>query len=287
MSKFNWRHGFTIGLISGGGIVLLLWLSLETASPTIGKMPEPQAECGSTGYDCANDSEGVPDWWYWPRRLFAFEDTIAQWIMMFFTVIAAFFLWRTLVATQAMARDTREIGEAQVRPWLSFTETELDRFEIFPMQPSDIGAMVRVVFHVRSKITNTGNGAAIRARAYAFALATDEYDKHFQEIRTGQIVARFFSGAHGNFMLAPGSVEQFETHIMIDVPKGFVKRPNSFDINVCCTIKYDLFGVSSEHVTSQVFFVRNSQHLQMVSDFEKAMSDPKSVTLLGRDSNAT
>lgn len=68
----------------------------------------------------------MPDWWYWPRRLFSFEDTVAQWVMMVFTVVAALLLLKTLRATQEMAKDTRELGEAQVRAYVSFEVSEID-----------------------------------------------------------------------------------------------------------------------------------------------------------------
>lgn len=41
-------------------------------------------------------------------------------VMAFITAIGVWFVWRTLLATQQMARETREIGEAQVCAYLTF-----------------------------------------------------------------------------------------------------------------------------------------------------------------------
>lgn len=46
------------------------------------------------------------------------SDTLAQWIMAIFTIAVVFLVWRTLIATQAMVRDTRAIGQNQLRPWV-------------------------------------------------------------------------------------------------------------------------------------------------------------------------
>jgi hypothetical protein len=71
-----------------------------------------------------HDSEGGGAWWHWDGGLVSSRDTLAQWIMTVFTVVAAALLFGTLriardtlLATQDMARDTSRIGEAQVRAY--------------------------------------------------------------------------------------------------------------------------------------------------------------------------
>jgi hypothetical protein len=56
----------------------------------------------------------------WDRVIETFvspSDTLAQWIMAVFSVIVVILVWKTFFATQDMARDTREIGGAQVRAY--------------------------------------------------------------------------------------------------------------------------------------------------------------------------
>ncbi len=118
MSKFNWRNGFASGLIVGSVLVVLLCVAVGLATATIDPTTSGNACGGAGSYDCADNSEQVPYGWYWLRRAFAVEDTIAQWVMMAFTIAAAFLLLSTLKTTQGMARDTRDIGQKQARAYL-------------------------------------------------------------------------------------------------------------------------------------------------------------------------
>lgn len=121
MFKSYWRNGFTVGIAVGlfAGIILVLALDW-----TIDPDASAQANCKSTADNCANNSEGLPHGWYWLRRFFAMEDSLAQWIMMIFTVAAAGLLLLTLRATQKMAAGTREIGEKQVRAYIGVDGVE-------------------------------------------------------------------------------------------------------------------------------------------------------------------
>lgn len=56
-------------------------------------------------------------WWLLWRYIYL-EDSLAQWVMCAFTVVAAYYLWRTFRVTQDMAIESTLIGRAQVRAYL-------------------------------------------------------------------------------------------------------------------------------------------------------------------------
>jgi hypothetical protein len=95
MRDNRWSSGLAFGLIGGLTLsaLLLAWLS-----------------------------DGPPSWWKHDGALVTSKDTLANWLVAIFSFIAAILLWLTLRATQAMAKDTRAIGEAQVRAYLSIVK---------------------------------------------------------------------------------------------------------------------------------------------------------------------
>lgn len=116
----GYRNGaFALGLVAGGGLVLnlLLWSAYlaneESDAPT---QPDENPQ-----------SHPIVTYWDWLVGTFiAPSDSVAQWAMALLSLAAVVLLWWTLKAsrqtlnsTRQMARDTREIGEAQVRAYLS------------------------------------------------------------------------------------------------------------------------------------------------------------------------
>ncbi len=166
MSKFSWRNGFTVGIAFGlfAGILLVLVLALNwSIDPTASSNPS----CGGSTNNCADDSEGLPQGWYWLRRFFAMEDTLAQWIMMFFTVAAAGLLLLTLKATQKMAADTRDIGEAQIRAYVEIDNVGLtfDPVDGCDISPDVSSGETDICPKVRFLIRNNGVSPARNIRA--------------------------------------------------------------------------------------------------------------------------
>lgn len=119
MSK-GYRNGaFAIGLLTGGGIVLnlFLWSAYRANKTGEGEKPIPE------------DAQSHPWVSIWDRFISTFidpYDTIAQWSMAALSLVAVYLLWetlkasrKTLSATQEMTRDSKEIGEAQTRAYLS------------------------------------------------------------------------------------------------------------------------------------------------------------------------
>jgi len=88
MSKFSWRRGFAVGLTIGitGTLILVLF---GDQLYDLGKCISKSEHCRNTQTD---EHGNEPEWWYWTRRLLSAEDTLAQWIMAFFTICATIVL---------------------------------------------------------------------------------------------------------------------------------------------------------------------------------------------------
>lgn len=108
MRKNYWRNGFTTGLAVGSLVLLPIIVLLYRTYP-VNCIAEASSHDGCTKIDSQQDQH-----WWLIRGVAYMDDTVAQWIMMIFTVIAVVLVYRTLISTQDMARETTRIGEAQV-----------------------------------------------------------------------------------------------------------------------------------------------------------------------------
>ena len=113
MSKFNWRNGFSVGLIAGICLALLLIfvLTSETSNPINRKTDKEQ--CDSSPEKCAQEDSGFNGSWSVAQRFVSAEDTLAQWAMavlgLFATGISAYavhLLRRTLDETAKVSNET-------------------------------------------------------------------------------------------------------------------------------------------------------------------------------------
>jgi len=115
---------FALGLVVGICLCLIfgLWFSLfsQRIEQPVGTDHDGHGHAYAENYEQENEV----GWWRWTGSLVTSSDTLAQWIMMAFTVGAVFLVWRTLIATQDMARDTRELGIAQSSPIFSLQANE-------------------------------------------------------------------------------------------------------------------------------------------------------------------
>lgn len=142
MSIGNWRNGLAIGLVIGSAAAIIFMLVLDAYSPSINLGSGGDSDCQGGENRCQDFQNGRPDWGYWFRRIFALEDTLAQWIMMAFTIAAAWLLFSTLKATQRMADDSRRIGEAQTRAYMFVSQIEIGQFD--EDKPGRISAIVHI-----------------------------------------------------------------------------------------------------------------------------------------------
>lgn len=127
--------GVLLGVIVTLGAVILLFISYEIF-------------LGNRS-DFASKFWGIVD----PKA------TLATWIGTGFSIVAAYILWRTLRATQAMSEVTREIGSSQSRAWLS-VEVSLERQE-WQQDHS------RMYFTCQMLVENHGHSPAIEVSAFA------------------------------------------------------------------------------------------------------------------------
>ena len=135
----KWLGGLAFGLVAG----LVLW-----------------------GFVVGWLSGGLPDWLHHKDVLVRTEDTLANWLVAFFSIVAAVLLWRTLHATQEMAKHTRRIGEAQVRAYLTVEDASVT--------PEISGAGI-VFWHLMFTVRNSGQSPASKviARASGQLFASD------------------------------------------------------------------------------------------------------------------
>ena len=158
MSKFSWRIGLTIGLTLGSGVTAVLFV--------FGHAIYDFAKCEHSGqcdrYAAKYESENFPSswWWLWDGSIVSASDTLAQWIMAFFTIAVVLLVWRTLIATQDMARDTRDIGQKQARAYLhaKFLDVKISEFNA-----SD-GSNIR--FTAKIMIINSGSTPASQVEIF-------------------------------------------------------------------------------------------------------------------------
>jgi len=129
MPKGNRGTFFAIGLVAGVAVaVFLAMLAVpELRDPSAYYNQQIAAEQHRS--DAAeNKQPNEPQWWYWTRRLVAAEDTLAQWVMAFFTAFAVILLYLTLNATRATLKATREVGNAQVRAYMNVDKVRISDF---------------------------------------------------------------------------------------------------------------------------------------------------------------
>lgn len=232
MFKFPWRNGFAVGITSG--------VCLATVAILFGQAIYDWARCNQNA-ECYRHAakykgEDFPSswWWRWTGDLVSSSDTLAQWIMAIFTIAVVLLVWRTLIATQEMVRDTRDIGQKQARAYLSL---EFVGTEIVPVETDD-GMKMRVTF--QCNLVNNGSTPAFLPQVL--------YDISSRPVGVERIMSADGVGFHdagavGQVIPAGGSVNHTIKHTFaIDVEAHKAKR-NFYCISYI--IKYrDVFNES-------------------------------------------
>lgn len=250
MFRFPWRNGFASGLIVGTILLILLCLIAGLSPAEIEPVSGGNACAASSGNDCSNNSESMPELWYWLRRLFSFEDTIAQWIMTIFTIAAAGLLLLTLRATQNMVRDTREIGEAQTRAYLSF-----DRVEAIFINSGDGFTGV----YIRPRIKNTGQTPADICLTHSLIYISEDRPSEITSVGINT-KSTMRVGSQNNVFLSGGTVRWDDLKIAIE--------RDYFVILVCGIDFEDVFFKQGQDRRTEDFAVRVV--------FNGCLNDPKS-----------
>ena len=150
MSDFSWRHGITAGLtliiaFAIGGYILGHQLGHEVgkkdahtkeyerhAANEIERTclrldPAAEAECVVRVINSAHEQKRAESDLIAQRNMarWALLMLLATIAMTFITAAGAYYVWRTLKATQEIARDTARIGEAQTRAYVHVSGAEL------------------------------------------------------------------------------------------------------------------------------------------------------------------
>jgi len=106
---------------------IFLWSAYYTNEPVKPVSRNPK--------NTQNDHDVMGSWDWFFTTFIDPNDTIAQWGMALLSLAAVYLLWetlkasrKTLKATQEMAGDTREIGEAQVRAYVNVEKAEVRGF---------------------------------------------------------------------------------------------------------------------------------------------------------------
>lgn len=168
------------------------------------------------------------------------------------TLFGVYFVWRTLLATQDMARETREIGEAQTRAYLSIeSATVIDEKGYF--------TKIRIV------IKNTGMTPArnvlIKAKIVPFSIMNE---------------TEFIEGPSLSYDLGSGGFYQFEHHIgtprsMFDFAEWrdsndkmsasiYVEFKDVFES--CWLVKFSFSSTAREFVNNRQLLVLKSEEKQ-------------------------
>jgi hypothetical protein len=231
MSK-GYRNGaFALGLVVGGGIALNVFLWLDYRANY-----KSYAAANSNSNENSSEIGKL-----WDRVLGVFvspSDTLAQWIMAVFTIAVVFLVWRTLVATQEMARDTRHIGEAQTRAYLSF-----DSVEAVFLNDGDGFTGV----YLRPRIKNTGQTPARISLTHSFIYISEDRPSEVRSADTGE-TSTMRVGSQNSVFLDGGVVLWDDLKVAIE--------KNYFVVLVCGVDFEDVFFKQGEDRRIEDFAVR-------------------------------
>jgi hypothetical protein len=162
---------------------LLLFFAVYLFHQEYGQPTNPVDQAANQTYQCEDGNK--PVWGpYWGLCI-NLSDTLAQWIMMAFTVIAAGLLYGTLKVANDTSRSAVVAAEAateanalirsEQRPWLTIEE-----FKFSP--PKTIMSKTGHV-HVSLKFTNVGKSPAIVQSCYVCASAQGKHTRAIQDLR--------------------------------------------------------------------------------------------------------
>lgn len=257
MSERNWIKGFAFGVVVG----FLLTPALVFTAILLGAAPDDLSYATSQ----ANNAEQIDPqdnrWWLVSRVVYM-DDTAAQWIMTFATIFAAYLLLRTLWATQRMAEDTREIGKAQTRSYLSMDVSTIGARPPARGSPAEIDGC-NIIVEANISIKNTGQSPAFFPRiSYSFSIV--EAGRHgavedlFPETRTHDATAYTIPSG------APKETTTLKRAFECDL-EGF--KRGDFVLMVFFQISYkDVFG---DDITAPAMIGRTT--------FEEVISDSPKI----------
>ena len=140
MSKFSWRNGFASGLVFSVLFVAAFVVVSSVGHEGVSEVTNNIDQSANKTNHCGDGNE--PVWGPWFGLCFGLFDTIAQWMMMAFTVVAAGLLYGTLrqasktnsaaIKAAEAANRTNQIMRDEQRPWLKIHEPALTSIRAMP-----------------------------------------------------------------------------------------------------------------------------------------------------------
>lgn len=159
MFKGNWSNGFASGIIVTALLAVLITLFISHGYDGAGPVSYAVDQAANEPDQCYDGNK--PVWGPWFGLCFGLFDSLAQWLMMAFTIVATGLLLGTLWITQGMAWDTRRIGEAQARAYLSVVDFYPDG-ETTTI--ADNGTIIHAMYRFKIRVLNSGNSPARRVK---------------------------------------------------------------------------------------------------------------------------
>ncbi len=160
--------GLGLGLLLA--LLFLVWAVPEFRDPGY-LTPHESFQPNLPQNPAQQEDTNEPKWWYWASRLTSMEDTLAQWVMAFFTVIATgvslfavVLAYRSLRLTRDAVKINRELGQIQVRAFVTVGDISVEKF----------GVGLRPKIHL--KIKNTGQSPANRFQFVTTYRVVDRID---------------------------------------------------------------------------------------------------------------
>jgi hypothetical protein len=164
-------------------------------------------------------SEGPPAWWRHSGTIINSEDTLAQWLMMVWSLLAVivsalavYWVKKTFDVTQRMSLDTREIGEAQASAYASIGEAKVTL----------ISSSLQL--SVYAEVKNSGASPALDVRGEIAFCLEDGYSEVFskeQQFYLGDIPS---GGSFdlGGIFLSPVAAESAASWQSAENPKIYI-----------------------------------------------------------------
>lgn len=243
----NFALGLTLGIC--GTLLFLLYVSQAFEA------------CSSSSNIELTKSQ--TSWCSW-NGLIESRDTLAQWFMTIFTVIAAWLLFQTLRVTQEMADDTRTLGRDQTRAYLN-----VDRATIYCLGASGKfkGTKRKEVFGIVLEVKNGGTTPCewyeVRG-AIQVAERTLEGPKILREV---QIISRRWRG------IAPKGTSSFQLRVEGDEIQSAIHEVASLQnglLRFSGILSYEtVFSEIREVVTEYFVDAHEIKSAYLISDLGK------------------
>ena len=151
-----------IGMVLGIALYLLIGFGLDYTNPPIESNSQFVASQEDSS-DNRSQSDKNPGWglWKWTGHFIESGDTLAQWMMMIFTVVAAALLLATLAVTRRMARETKVVGDRQVEVSTAAVNAARDANEV---------AVKQFMMGVKPQLTLNLNGPYVDESRFSLTI---------------------------------------------------------------------------------------------------------------------